>query len=134
MYIERLFWRKCAYGCFWSDFRKWFFRTFFLDSRFHNHADSKILHKYQLLSNQSFIHNLVPSYTLFICPPWTYQIFLKLFRRYSKRIAWKFDGEFHFIVDSTEMSLVFYPVSNTTNGFSLTNILVKLLNSMQKIL
>ena len=42
-----------AYGCFWSDFRKWLFRTFFLENRFQNHADLLILQKYQLLSNQS---------------------------------------------------------------------------------
>ena len=28
---EHLFWRMYAYGCFWSVFRKWLFRTFFLD-------------------------------------------------------------------------------------------------------
>ena len=31
---------------FWSDFRMWLFRTFFLDSRFQNHPDLVILEKY----------------------------------------------------------------------------------------
>ena len=37
--------------CFWTDFRKWLFGNFFLDSRFQNHPDSVILQKYQSLSN-----------------------------------------------------------------------------------
>ena len=46
-----------AYGCLWSDFRKWIFDFFFLASRFQNHPDLVILQKYQSLSNQSFKHN-----------------------------------------------------------------------------
>ena len=40
-----------------SDFKKWFFRNLFQDSRFQNHPDSLILQKYQSLSNQRFKHN-----------------------------------------------------------------------------
>ena len=29
-----LFWRTSVYACFWRDFRKWFIRTFFPESRF----------------------------------------------------------------------------------------------------
>ena len=60
------FWRTSAYGCFWSDFRKWLFGIFFLESRFQNHPDLVILQKYQLLSNKSFKYNLahVPSLNL----------------------------------------------------------------------
>ena len=49
--------KKSAYGCFWTNFRKWLFWTLFLDSRFQNHLDSVILQKYQSLSKQSFKHN-----------------------------------------------------------------------------
>ena len=33
-----VFWRTYSYGCFWNDFSKWLFRTFFLESRFQNHS------------------------------------------------------------------------------------------------
>ena len=30
-YEEHLFWRTCAYGCFWTGFIKWLFETLFMD-------------------------------------------------------------------------------------------------------
>ena len=42
---------------FQTNFKKWLFRTLFLESRFQNYPDSVILRKYQSLSSQSFKHN-----------------------------------------------------------------------------
>ena len=49
-----------------SDFSKWLFRTFFLESPFQNYPDLVILQKYQWLLNQAFKHNSVnmPSFSL----------------------------------------------------------------------
>ena len=58
-FLEHLFRRTSAYGCFWNDFSKWLFRTFFLESPFQHHPDLVILHKYQSLLKQSFKHNSV---------------------------------------------------------------------------
>ena len=33
--------KKIAHGWLWSDFRKWFFRTLFLESNFQRHPDFK---------------------------------------------------------------------------------------------
>ena len=61
-----LFWRTSLYDRFWSDFKKWLFRTFFRDGCFQNHPDLVILQKYQSLSSQSFKHNSahIPSINL----------------------------------------------------------------------
>ena len=67
-FLEHLFWRTTAYSWFWSDFRKWLFRTFFLDNRFQNHADLGTLPKYQSLSSQGFKQNWVNMPSLKLTP------------------------------------------------------------------
>ena len=82
--------KKSAYGCFWSDLRKWLFRAFFLVSRFQNHAGLVILQKYQPLSNHSFKHNL--AYILFkfnaklSFEPWFCMFIISGYGRKSKRL------------------------------------------------
>ena len=56
-FLKHLFWRTIAYGCFWSDFRKWLFKTLFLESCFQNHPDFLILQKHESLTSQTFKHN-----------------------------------------------------------------------------
>ena len=57
------FLRTPTYGCFWRDFRKWLFRTYFLNSRFQKHPDLAILQKYQSLLKyilkNTFFHRLL---------------------------------------------------------------------------
>ena len=61
-----------------SDFRKWLFRTFFLNSRFQNHPDLKILKMYQPLSNQSFNHNLAHMLFLNLTPKLSFEPWFRI--------------------------------------------------------
>ena len=92
----------CIYGCFWSDFSKRFFRTFFLLSHFQNHPDLVILQKYQPLSNHSFKHNLVYILALNLTAklffePWFCMFIINGYGRKSKRLQ-SLDFLFNFLV------------------------------------
>ena len=56
-----------------SDFRKWLFKTFFLDSHFQNHLDLVILQKYQSLLNESFKYKSVHSPPLNLTPTLSFE-------------------------------------------------------------
>ena len=56
-----------------SDFRKWLFKTFFLDSHFQNHLDLAILQKYQSLLNESFKYKSVHSPPLNLTPTLSFE-------------------------------------------------------------
>ena len=57
-FYKHLFWRTSAYGCFWSDFRKSLFKTFFSEQSLSKPSWLRvILQKYKSFSNQSFKQN-----------------------------------------------------------------------------
>ena len=67
--------------CFWTEFRKWLFRTLFLflDIHFQNHPDSVTLQKYQSLSDQSFKHNLAHMLSLNLNPMLSFEPRFRMF-------------------------------------------------------